>query len=147
MKLFGMFALTCVVWLSLFGVSSVHAGMQDHAGRCIAAITQGSECPKDSSVLGYLTFHMETVRGFMSAIFSSDVPYSSLGLSVFAFLLLLFSFKKSSQTSDRFVAYRVRAVGDHSLFFSKEKFVKWLVLHENSPNIPHQAERYTSFSL
>lgn len=134
MKYLSAFLLVGVLWLTLFGVFSVHAGMQDHDGGCVAAITQGLSCPQDTNIFNYLSFHLDAIRGFLYVIFSENI---SLLLASMLFVVTLFfattvSGNGANALRQNFLYVQDRRRDTHRLS-QKHKLIHWLALHENSP--------------
>jgi hypothetical protein len=69
MRYLGIFLIIGFIGLAVFGFFGMHSGMQDHDGDCAVATVQGGDCPKQSNLFNYLTFHLEVFRSFSIAIF------------------------------------------------------------------------------
>jgi hypothetical protein len=118
--------LISVVALAVFGAFGMHAGMQNHDGNCIAAQARGVDCPKQNSLLAYITFHLDAYKDFSLTTLSSIISVLLLAL---ALIIFGFIFKPPKLA---FFRARLRNFSPPSK--RKQKFSRWLSLHENSPN-------------
>lgn len=123
------------VGIALFGIFSMHVDMQNHDGRCIAPSIQGTDCPKQSNSLIYITFHLDAFRGLSTLALGNNFFASLLAITMFlvgvglAFLFNNIVKKKSSTKHYNYKKYR-------SFKSPAEKqLLNWLALHENSPAI------------
>ena len=130
MRYVSVLLLIGFVGLAVFGVFSMHAGMQDHGSGCVAATAQGMDCPKNNP-LSYLAFHFGALKGFSTAVF---------GNFMMVFLLLVFAFIYAfrplsdlrARSSFEYAAWGLRRERSS---LQGERIRHWLALHENSPGI------------
>ena len=126
MKYFVAFLLLSFVGLAVFGAFSLHLGMQNHEGGCIAADAKGIDCPKQNSLLAYITFHLSAYKDFSLATLTNLISVFLLAL-----LLVVFGFILKPP---KLTFYRARLRNFSPPSRRKQKFARWLSLHENSPN-------------
>lgn len=131
MKYFVTFLLISFVGLAVFGAFGMLTGMQNHDGNCIAADAKGIDCPKQNSLLGYITFHLNAYKDFSLSILNTNF-ISLLLISLVLVLLAGLAFSLFLRPS-QFAFYRNRTA-NFSPSLKKRKLIKWLALHENSPN-------------
>ena len=126
MKYFIVFLLISFVGLAVFGAFGLHLGMQNHDGGCIAADVKGVDCPKQNSLLAYITFHLDAYKDFSLASLSNiiSVLLLALALVIFGFLL----------KPPKLAFFRARLRNFSPRERREQKFSRWLSLHENSPN-------------
>ncbi len=124
--------------IAVFGVFAMSHGTSHASGSrgCIGAMAQGTDCPKEESVLGFLAFHLNAFRSFSTAIFSQNIL--SLFLFVASLLLLagtamgrLFAESVSLDCHSRF-----RQFFEPPVTHLQPQIIRWLALHENSPATP-----------
>ncbi|OGZ00371.1 MAG: hypothetical protein A2945_03415 [Candidatus Liptonbacteria bacterium RIFCSPLOWO2_01_FULL_52_25] len=131
MRYVSVLLLVGFIGLAVFGGFSMHAGMQDHGGSCVAATAQGIDCPKNNSPLSYLAFHFDALKGFSTAVFGNFM--TTLFLLALA---LMCAFRPLSglraRSSFEYAAGGLR--GERSSR-AGERIRHWLALHENSPGI------------
>ncbi len=119
--------------IAMFGILGMHAGMQNHEGGCITAVTQGADCPKQGNALEYLTFHLNAFRDFSAVIFEENLLAFLLALimlTVGVGLSLFFGNLAPPQLGLARLRYRQRENFNSS---PERQLLRWLALHENSP--------------
>lgn len=93
MKLFAKFLLVGFVGIAVLSPFGMHvsaigsdmAGHDSNIGNCIAAVTQGVDCPIEVGSMGFAAFHLDAFRVFSTATISENLFYA---ISL-AFLLLV----------------------------------------------------------
>ena len=133
MKYVDIFLLLGLIGLTLFGALGLHLGMQGHDGGCIAAATQGVDCPRQGDFLGFLTFHFEVFKDLSTVVLNENLLILLVTLilaTIGWFLGTLFANLVSLKPSSG--GYP----GGRQEFFdpsSQSRLVHWLALHEKSP--------------
>lgn len=127
------FLLAGFVSIAVFGIFGMHAGMQNHDGGCGAAIAQGTDCPKQSASLEYLTFHLDAFRGFSTVVFGENIMASLL-----TFVLLVIGAGTASLLGNLTppqldLAYSHYKQHKNFSSSSQRQLLRWFALHENSP--------------
>lgn len=125
--------LISFVSIAVFGIFGMHMGMQNHDGGCIASSVQGTDCPKQSDPISYLTFHIDAFKGFSNVVFGENFLASLLALVLLAVgvgLAFLFGNLVPPKLSPSYIYYR-----KCESFKSppEQQFLRWLALHEKSP--------------
>ncbi|OGI91922.1 hypothetical protein A2933_01565 [Candidatus Nomurabacteria bacterium RIFCSPLOWO2_01_FULL_46_18] len=126
MKYFIVFLLIAFAGLAVFGAFGLHLGTQNHEGGCIAANAKGIDCPKQNSLLAYITFHIDAYKDFSLASLSNIISVLLLALTLVIFGFLL--------KPPKLAPFRARLRNFSPPSKRKQKFYRWLSLHENSPN-------------
>ncbi|OGY60967.1 MAG: hypothetical protein A3I33_00190 [Candidatus Colwellbacteria bacterium RIFCSPLOWO2_02_FULL_45_11] len=131
MKYFGIFLLIGFVGLAVFGTFGVHTGMQNHESGCIAAAIQGTDCPKETNLFEYVTFHLGTYKDFSLATIDNNVVSSLLLTLIYLLFAGLALSQIYSLKSPQLVSYNRLT---NSLYNPQEqRLAHWLALHKNSP--------------
>lgn len=135
MRYLGIFLIIGFIGLAVFGFLGMHSEMQDHNGDCAVATVQGGDCPKQSNLFNYITFHLDIFKSFSIAIFEE-----SLLIFILTIVLLSIFFGLSKLLENliffklNFICSRYRQLELFGLY-AKRKFFHWLAFHENSPSI------------
>ena len=130
-SLFIIFIIVSFTGVALFGIFGMHTDMQSHGGDCIAAIVQGVDCPKESSIFEYLFFHLNEYKNLSLATLGdslSTLIFILLTLCLGFGVLLGRSLFPQLNPSPLFI-WRLELL-DQS---TRKKLLRWLALHENSP--------------
>lgn len=122
--------LLCFVSIAVFSIFSMHAGMQDHGGGCIAAIIQGTGCPNQGSLADYLAFHLNAFKNFSTAPFMNSA--SSLLILFLLVIGIASGALRGNLAPPKFTYYQIRRSDSFSPP-SQRGLLCWLALHENSP--------------
>ena len=122
-----------LVGISMLGFVGMIHGVQAHDGGCIAAMTQGMNCPIESNLADYLAFHFDALKKFSTAIFSG-IAASLLILSLLV-IAVAFGIPPRNLVLPQFAYYRLRRT-DPLAPPSRYELIRWLALHENSPATP-----------
>lgn len=132
-----IFLILGFVGIAVFGVFAMDFAMNDggygHDG-CIAATAQGGNCPGWQSGIALLIFHLDAFRGFSTAVFSDY--FASAYVSLFAWLsIAVFGFFATARqmAPELTTNYRHSGFVELSSFQTRQEFINWLALHENSP--------------
>ncbi len=129
MKGISLILIASFTVLTLLGIWSIHQGMQSHNGGCIAAVTQGTDCPQKDGFLDFLSFHVDAFKDLATVTLTNAFALTSL------ILLAIMATGRgglAGATLPTFVPERVRASSYRS-FSSKQKRADWLAFHQNSP--------------
>jgi len=117
---FATFLIFSLLGVAVLGFLAMNHG-DGHNG-CIAATANGVDCAREIGRAGLFSFHSDAFRGFSLAVL--------FGFALLALALLFnFSFKiiSSAQHKER--------LKPRILFLpQKNRFIRWLSLHENSPS-------------
>jgi len=116
---------------AIFGIWSVHFGMQSHDGNCLVATIQGTDCPEQVNPIDYLTFHLNILKNFSLAILHNlTAAFLALCLII---LIVLSGTLLNPPIPPRFL---------HILFNQQSlrpalqyNLLHWLANHENSPSL------------
>lgn len=124
MKYLLVIVLTSFVAVTVFGVFGMnHTNGHNEARGCIAATSQGIDCPKEAGIT-FAAFHLDAFKHFSTAIFGL------LLISLFAAIGL--SLGRTSLAPP--CAARIsRAYRECLRLLSTRSYTRWLALHENSP--------------
>ncbi len=130
-----VFTIIGFISVAVFGFAAMNHNSNHSHGGCVAAATQGTDCPKGSDVTAFLNFHFYAFRSFSLATIGENVM-SALSLVIFTSLLFIglaflsfFLFRPP-----KLVFYRYQFQNSF-LPPQKQKLTRWLARHENSPNI------------
>jgi hypothetical protein len=137
--------LASFVVIAVFGIFGMHLGVQNHDDGCIAAVAQGTDCPKQSDPVDYFGFHLDAFKGFSTATFGENLLASLFAFVFFAagmWLRMLFGHVPLVQCGPGHSRYRRFEFFDSPL---KRDLVGWLALHENSPALRIGRRRITVF--
>ena len=132
-SLFIILFISSFIGIAVFGFVGMHHGMQVHDGGCIAATSQGTDCPKQANPVDYAVFHLDAFKSFSLASFRES-PLNVFLLAFAALFLIGFGF------FPRFFLRPPHLILSQSTFrdtfFSpqKQEITHWLALHENSPS-------------
>ncbi|MFW0838180.1 MAG: hypothetical protein ACKKL5_04245 [Candidatus Komeilibacteria bacterium] len=124
--------LVSFIGIATFGVFGMHIGAQHHDGGCVAAAIEGVDCPQQSSPVDYLAFHL-TVFHNISTTTSSNISIALFIFSLFV-VAIIFGVSKENSVSAK-LAYYLRKWLDLFKLPFRDKALRWLTLHENSPAI------------
>lgn len=119
--------------IAVFGIFAMNHGGGDHGG-CIAAASQGRDCPVEGESFSFLNFHIDTYRNFATATFGEGVTalYAVLAFLMAGFYIgVLQSYPNSLKLAG--VSRRSREEFSDAPFLIRLN--RWLALHENSPVI------------
>lgn len=142
MFLFTILFIVSYVVIGVFGVFGMHAqaemntlGHEMSFGNCVAVATRGVSCPIQTDPISFAIFHADAFRWFAFATFSENF-FTSLFTPTLLFVWIGFSVLSSQYLAlPRFhLAYSKRRSEQFRLF-PKQRFLRWLALHENSPAI------------
>lgn len=135
-------ALTTFIILGFFGIAvfgvfamdfGMNGGEHGHDG-CIASLAQGGDCPKWQSGLSLLIFHLDAFRGFSTAVFSNYFASALALLSILLSVAVFGFFAMARQMAPELAAnYRHFGFVESPSFRTRQEFMHWLALHENSP--------------
>lgn len=124
--------------ISVFGVAvlgfyAMNMGEHSHHAGCIASVVNGIDCPVPSNTPEFLSFHLGAFKSFSTAVLITGLSVLfALTLTYFAvlgFSTLFYDFLDSKiQLTLRFKRFL-----DSLFYFSLRKKIRWLILHENSP--------------
>ena len=123
--------MTSFISIAVFGVFSMHFGMQSHNGNCVAAAVQGTDCPKQNNLFDFIFFHFNAFKNILTVNFGNIMALITV---LFVFLAVLVLLENFSQPKLNFAFYKLRSFESLNLFH-KYKFLHWLSLHENSPSV------------
>ncbi|MBI4022202.1 MAG: hypothetical protein HY372_02500 [Candidatus Andersenbacteria bacterium] len=116
---FALLLTVSMVSVAVGGVLVMTYGSgHSHAG-CIAAIITDQTCPENDALFGYLAFHLEAWRGITLAL----VLIASFGLLT-----------GRRQTLHILAINGWRKPVAAAVFTWQRELIRWLALHENSPN-------------
>lgn len=131
------FLIAGFIGIAVFGVFAMDfamdGGEHGHDG-CIAATLQGGDCPGWQSGLSLLIFHLDAFRGFSTAVFSDY--FANAFVLLFGLMpIAVFGFFAGMRRAPSELATNCRRMSpaELSLFQTRQKFMYWLALHENSP--------------
>ncbi|OHA63853.1 MAG: hypothetical protein A2843_02400 [Candidatus Wildermuthbacteria bacterium RIFCSPHIGHO2_01_FULL_48_27b] len=129
-SLFTALVLASFIGLIGFGVFGTHADMQNHDGNCIAAAVQGKDCPKQSNLAAYLTFHLGIIKNFSTTAFN----YSTASLLILSLIAIgiAFGILVRHVAPPKFAYYQITQSSSRNLPF-RHQLIRWLALFENSP--------------
>lgn len=128
-----MFLLAGFTAIAVFGIFSMHIGMNNHDAGCIASVAQGTDCPKQANPFDYLAFHFDAFKYFLIVIFGDNAIFSlvfSLFIVGFAFKNLFWNF---SPPKPNFVEQRLKQFNSFNSPL-RQKLLQWLAFYNNSPN-------------
>lgn len=128
-----IFLIFGLVGIAVFGVFSMNHGLGHGSSGCIAAITKGIDCPKETGNSFFINFHLNAFRGFSTAVVGTTV---SNALFLFAVSLLFgFGIRFSIGIVPFQSALCSRYKRSLESFVSplQQKLIRWLALYENSP--------------
>lgn len=98
---------------------TMHGSGHSHTG-CVAAIISDQACPVSGSLIEFLAYHLEAWRGLTLAL----VFVAGLGLlAVQRGVQLVLAVQSQGPWPQRALAFPYQ-----------QQFIRWLALHENSPN-------------
>ena len=126
------FLLVGFIGIAVFGFLAInHGGSHGHSG-CLAAVAKGTDCPYETGTAASVAFHLDTFKGFSTAVFGENA-----GSAVTLLLLLLLSVGLGigQRIYSRTLPLPFFLV--HRLFAQpfQLQFAQWLALHENSPSV------------
>lgn len=132
-----IFLILGFIGIAVFGVFAMDfvmdGGEHGHDG-CIAATVQGGNCPGWQNGIALLIFHLDAFRGFSTAVFSDY--FTSAYVSLFVWLsIAVFGFFATARQMAPELTTNCRRISPAELssFQTRQKFMYWLALHENSP--------------
>ncbi len=116
---FAIFLIFSLLGVAVLGFLAMNHG-EGHSG-CIAATANGVDCARETGRAGLFSFHSDAFRSFSLAVL--------FGLALFI-SLIFFSFNFKIQLP---ALYKWR---NHQILSlpQKSRLIRWLALHENSPN-------------
>lgn len=123
-----LFAATLALLMLLGASGLAFRGMDHGAGhgnqKCVAAVTQGSECPLKGDLAGYLNFHVGALKGLST----EALPWLILFIGILPMVIFTFSTPES---------VHLRSGNSLSPYArSRKKFLAWLALFEQrSPRV------------
>lgn len=132
-----VFLIVGFLGIAVFGVFAMDfamdGGEHGHDG-CIAATAQGGNCPGWQSGIALLIFHLDAFRGFSTAVFSDSFANAFLWLLGLMPLAVFGFFATARQMAPKLTTnYRHSGFVELSSFRTRQEFIHWLALHENSP--------------
>lgn len=136
--LFTTLLIVSYIAIGLFGFFDVHANtdmnMQSHNTpiNCIAATVNGVDCPEQTSPIDFATFHIDAFKSFSLATLTEGVSNVLPFAFIFLFFIDIAFFTSYLLRLPRLAFYRHR-FSDYSFSPQKQKFTRWLAIHENSP--------------
>lgn len=132
-RVFSLIILFGVVGLSVFGFLGVSCERGGSWHCCIAEIMYQTACPHgDQSA--YIDFHFGALKSFSAAVFGDAVP--AFTFIFFVFLAALTPvFARNNEIPKKITINLFGLFNDfqESIFLFKQKYIRWLALHENSP--------------
>ena len=129
-----VFTIIGFISVAVFGFAAMNHNSNYSHGGCVAAATQGTDCPKGSDVTAFLNFHFYAFRSFSLATIGENVM-SALSLAFTSLLFIgpaFFSFFLLHPPKLVFYRYQFQNSFPPP---QKQKLTRWLALHENSPTI------------
>lgn len=131
------FLILGFIGIAVFGVFAMDfamdGGEHGHDG-CIAATAQGGNCPGWQSGIALLIFHLDVFRGFSTAVFSDYFASAYVSLFVLLSGAVFGFFATARQMAPELTTnYRHFGFVELSSFRTRQEFIYWLALHENSP--------------
>ena len=130
--IFTILLITSFIGMAVFGFVGMHHGMQTHIGDCTAATAQGTDCPKQASLVDYLAFHLNAFKKLSTATFS-NISTSLLILVILA-IGVAFGAPPGKLAPPKFAYYRFKQ-SDSSGPPPYYGLIHYLALHENSPAV------------
>lgn len=130
--IFLTFSLVGIAVFGFLGMS--HSGGENHQNGCIAAISDGIDCPQTAGVLNTVDFHVGAFKNFSNAVFGESFLITLLLLALFLFVIEL-----GSLFGNFLVFPELNRILQRSHLYKsfsppfKIQFTHWLALHENSP--------------
>lgn len=116
-----------------FGAFGMHTGMQSHDGGCVAATTQGVDCPNQSNPTDYFSFHLNAFKDFSTATPGGNVLMFVFALTLLVVWAILKIFVDNPTFPKLGLAHSRRFRWEFFKSSPKREFIRWLSLHENSP--------------
>jgi len=127
------FLIASFVGVAVFGVFGMGHSEQGHNGGCIAASTQGVDCPTNSDPIDSAAFHLNAFKTFSAATFEKSTLASLLTLLLLAMAAVL-GLLSGNLTAPRLNLASSRFKRPEYFNLPPEhKLTRWLRLHENSP--------------
>jgi len=124
-------------FITVFGFLSMsHASEYEHSG-CIAALSGGADCPRNTAgFFDFAFFHISAFKNFSAVILTENFLFASI-----LFSWLFFAGSAAFGGGDRLVVQPPSRdfLAAYLQWLSgrppKQKFISWLSLHEASPTL------------
>ena len=121
------------VGVAVFGFFGMGHSEQSHEGGCIAASTQGADCPPNSDPIDSAAFHLNAFKTFSAATFEKSTLASLLTLLLLVMVAVLGLLSGNLSTPKLNLAYLRFQRPEYFNLPPKHKLTRWLRLNENSP--------------
>lgn len=120
--------------VAVFGFVAMHHEDGNHTG-CIAEKAQGVSACAEENLLTFVSFHLETVKRFGTAILGSPIIniIFILGLALISGSSLISRERIKNDLGNLYSGWNRLRLNRSYLF--KEEFNRWLALRENSPSL------------
>src|SRR3989338_312693 len=121
------------VGVAVFGFFGMGHSEQSHEGGCIAASTQGADCPPNSDPIDSASFHLDAFKTFSAATFEKSTLASLLTLLLLAMVAVLGLLSGNLVSPKLNLAYLRSKRSEYFNLPPEYNLIRWLRLHENSP--------------
>ena len=126
--------LIAFMGIVVFGLITMnHRNSYDHKS-CIVATAQGTDCPKGTDSLSFVSFHLDAFKNFSTAVFGNNIL--SIFLAIVALISLVgfgVSLRVNVQPPQLGLFSRRRRFLESFYSPFQKELTSWLALHENSP--------------
>lgn len=119
--------------IAVFGIFSMNHGVGDHNG-CIAAASQGKDCPIEAESFSFFNFHIDSFRNLATATFGEGTVALNALLALLIIGFYIGALRGSAIPLNLAVVSR-RSLEELSHSPLSIRLNRWLALHENSPAI------------
>ena len=128
---FALVSIFGFVSLAVFGFLGMSYAMNEGHVACVASAAQNLSCPLETSQIGFVSFHLNALKNFSTAVFSDGLLFLTVALFLAIELCLIFKFKFLPNLFLKPCRVFYEENPDSQI---RRKFFRWLSLHEASPN-------------
>lgn len=116
--------------LAVFGFLGMNSAMSHGHAACVASVAQNFNCPAETNQIGFVSFHLDALKSFSKAVFGEHFLFL---IAAFLIIALGFIFKFRFPP-ELFIKPQRVIFAEQPNFQIKREFLRWLSLHEMSPN-------------
>lgn len=130
---FAVLVILSVVGIAGAGIFAMnHGSGAGHSG-CIAASAKGMDCPEETTALIFLNFHFDALKSILTATFAKNLLGILAAFLMSVFTFLIFGAGNFWHIPALISIYSSRHLSEWHASSHHRKFIRWLALHENSP--------------
>lgn len=115
------------------GVFAMNHGFGAGHSGCIASVTKGIDCPEETTALVFLNFHFDAFKSILTATSVKNLIGILTAFLMSVFTFLIFGAGNFWHIPVLISIYSNRHLSEWHAFPHHRKFIRWLALHENSP--------------